>query len=435
MNIFINLLVLIIFQIGTYFIWFDKKNVFNHYYIGFCIAAYVIPSFLIDFYDLADDNIIDLYYKINFVGVLFYIFGILSGYKWKKIAIVDNVMKFRLYNDLVNSNFFYKTIVNTSKQIYLISLIILIICFMYMGFLPIFAEDPYAAKQFKGIYHVRYQHIAFFYRTSKEFIQLLIPILVIDFFNKRKISTFFLIIFGILLVFASLSRGDTVMGLLLSLSIIVTMRRNNSFFVVYIILYVIMFLFGSSFWVIATIFFPNTGFNSLSDNPTILSAIASGAPDIYDHITFLNSFIREHSPFTYGLTFIGGLIPYNFKYNPSSWTLYILNNTNDISDIASGGLRLPVSIWGYVSFGWFGVVLVPFFSAFFTGYIIRKIKYLIYKLKPDANGLIAFYYYVFLYLNIGSIFFQFYRISIYMFPSLFFYFLIIYFIKKKKAIL
>lgn len=431
----INLIALIIFQIGTYLVWFDKKNIFNHYYIGFCIVAYIIPLFVIDFSEFVDDKIINLYYKINVIGVIFFIIGILLGYKWKRILLVDAIMQFDLHNDIKKSDNFHKTIIGIAKHIYVISLIVIIICFTYMGVLPIFAADPYAAKQFKGPYHIKYQHVALFYRTAKQFLQLLIPFLVIDFYNRRKLITLFQIIVGVLLVFVSLSRGDTVTGILLSLSIIITMTKSNTFFGIYLTLYILFFFIGSSFWVIATIFFPNSGFSSYSEGQTIFGAISSGAPDIYDHLTFLESFTQEHNPFTYGLTFIGGLIPFNFKYSPSSWTLYILNNTNDISDIASGGLRLPVSIWGYVSFGWIGVAVLPFLSAFFSGYIIRKIKLLIEQLKADAKGLILFYYYAFLYLNIGSIFFEFYRISIYMFPALIFYFLVIYNINKRRIVL
>jgi ABC-type multidrug transport system fused ATPase/permease subunit len=425
-------LTLCTFTIGTYLIWFDKKNVFNHALIGLCFVAYVIPVSILDFDYFVDSDIVKLDVYINLIGSIFFVTGLILGYKWKCITMINTVMRFSIVEEAIYSDSFEVRLLSVSKKIYIVCLVTMALCFIYMGYLPMFAADPYSAKQFKGIYQPRYQHVALFYRTSKQFIQILLPFFLIDFYDKRKIGTLIMILCGMLLVFVSLSRSETVTGLLLIISIIVAMQKSKKIFLFYIVFVVLFFSLGSSFWVIASYYFPNSGFSSFIEGQTAADAIASGAPDILDQLTFLSAFVRNHVDYTYGLTFLGGLIPFNFKWNTSVWTLMVLNDTNDISEIASGGLRLPVSIWGYVCFGWAGVAVVPFFSAFFTGYIIKKIKNIVTKLKAGYKGYMIFYYLVFLYLYIGIIFTDFYRLTIYLFPGFIFYGLILYSLKHRK---
>src|SRR5258708_35279303 len=111
----------------------------------------------------------------------------------------------------------------------------------------------------------------------------------------------------------------------------------------------------------------------------------------------------------------------------------VVNNTNDNSEISFCGLRLPISIWGYVCFGWIGVAAVPFLSAFFTGYMIKKIKNIVNKLKPGFKGYFIFYYLVFIFIYVGGIFTDFYRLTIYALPGLIFYGFILY-INRNRSI-
>lgn len=419
-----------VFTIGTYFIWFDRKNVLNHLGIGLCFVAYVIPLFVFDLNDFATDNTINQYAIINILGALTFILGLLIGVRWKSLILVDTVMKFSTATDGIVNPKFGIGVIKASKVIYTICLVIMALCFLYMGFLPMFAADPYSAKQFKGIYNIRYHDVALFYRTSKQLIQLLMPFLLISFFDKKSKNILLLIVIGVILIAVSLSRSEAVTGLILIFSIIIALKKSKKVFIYYLLSLIFVYSLGSSFWIIASVYFPKAGYVHEIDNLSIGYAIASGAPDIPDQLSFLEAFNSNHIDFTYGLTFVGGLIPFNFKWNPSVWTLLVANDTDDISEIASGGLRLPVSLWGYVSFGWLGVVVVPFFSAFLIGYITKKIKSIVNKLTAGANGYLIFYWLVFLYLNIGIVFTSFYTLSIYFLPGFVFYAMVNYFIKK-----
>jgi hypothetical protein len=424
---------LCVFTLGTYFIWFDRKNIFNHLGIGLCFVAYIIPLCVLDLTDFTNKNVIDLYAQINFVGAITFILGLLLGARWKKITIVDSVMKFSTARNGINYPKFGSSVIRASKVIYSGCLIVMALCFLYMGFLPMFAADPYSAKQFKGVYNVRYHDVALFYRTAKQLIQLLMPFLLISYLQKKNLNILILIILGVGLIAVSLSRSEAVTGLILICSIIISLKYSKKVFIGYLFFLIFIYSLGSSFWVLASIYFPKGGYVNEIDNLSVGYAIASGAPDIPDQLNFLDAFVRNHIDYTYGLTFVGGIIPFNFKWNPAVWTLLVSNDTNDISEIASGGLRLPVSLWGYVSYGWIGVLLIPFISAFYIGYITKRIKDIINKLRPNANSYLIFYWLVFLYLNIGLVFTTFYLLSIYFLPAFLFYGMVTYFIKKGSA--
>ena len=102
-----------------------------------------------------------------------------------------------------------------------------------------------------------------------------------------------------------------------------------------------------------------------------LGHLGPGAFDA-DALDFLGAF-RDHD-LTYGLTFVGGLVPGNFRFNPSVFTLAIVNGSSDVSDVASGGLRMPPSVAGFMAFSWLGAVLVPFVSGLLTGHFVHRLR-------------------------------------------------------------
>ena len=426
----LNSFLLCFFSLGTYLIWFNKKNIFNIQLIGFCIISYIIPSIFFDFDILFDNELFKTYFYINLVGAIFYFIGLIVGSKIEKITFINKTIKLDYWEKFKDNNKFCKQIIVISRRFYVFFLIIFCLCFVYLGYIPIFAKDPFMAKQFKGVYHEKYVHIALIYRTSKQIIQILLPFLLINGILKKNIVDIFLSLIGTFFIFASMSRGETATSYLFIFSILILLYRPKlfSFFLIFIIF---IFSFGSSFWVILGFIFPNSFFSQFTETDNIFNnLVIFGAPDILDHLNFLKMFTEQNNPFTYGLTMIGGLIPFNFKYSPSSFTLYVLNQTDDITDIASGGLRLPISMWGYINGGWFGVIIIPFFSALFTGYIVKKIKNIFQYLRSNVNHAIIFYLFIFIIYYISILITNFYFISIYSIPAIFIYYI---FYKSSKT--
>jgi hypothetical protein len=110
-----------------------------------------------------------------------------------------------------------------------------------------------------------------------------------------------------------------------------------------------------------------------SSGHSFLAQVASGAPDVSDQVGFLHAWLA-HPQYTEGRTFVGGLLPGNYKWNPSVWSVQILTPGVNISAIDSGGLRLPAPLWGYVSFGWPGAIGVSFFYGIVSGYLAHIAK-------------------------------------------------------------
>ncbi|WP_295651124.1 O-antigen polymerase [uncultured Mucilaginibacter sp.] len=423
---------LTIFSIGTYFIWFDKRNIFNHISIGFCFVAYVIPAFVINYTEYFKPDVISLYVWISIIGCLFYMVGMFLGYKWKALIFVDTILQFRFLNLLSNNSKAIEKIGRLSSLIYIVGVVGVIVSFMLMGFVPLFASDPYMARFFKGQYQQPYERVAFLYRTSRQLVELLMPLKVLELFIKFNFKSIFLILMGIVAIAVSLNRGPILYGTLIGVSIFVALKKRNAPFWIFILVIFSSYIIGSSMFYIIGLLFPDSIFGLGVGQYNIFEAIASGAPDIKDQINFLSAFLYSGSHYTYGLTIFGGLIPFNFPWNPAVYTLTILNDTNDISEIVSGGLRLPVSIWGYVSFGWIGVAILPFFSGFLTGYIVKKVKKIINGLSENTNGYILFFFLYFMYTNIGAVFMSFFTLSIYSLPAFAIYYL---YVKKVKLAL
>ncbi|MBW4889883.1 hypothetical protein KXQ82_09155 [Mucilaginibacter sp. HMF5004] len=362
---------------------------------------------------------------INSIGAFFFLLGLFIGYKWRPLRLVDTIIKINFLQSIAVDDDRVKKIIKLSNVIFIIGIIGIIVSFMLMGFMPMFASDPFLAKFFKGQYQAPYQRVAFLYRTSRQMVELFIPLMVLEIFLKPKFKNIALVLIAIILIAVSLNRGAIAGGALVAIAIAVGLKKKNMPFWTFLILVFITYGAGSAIYYIVLQFSGDSEIGKLGTGDNIFEAIAYGAPDILDQLGFLSAYIKSGSHLTYGLTFVGGLIPFNFPWNPAIYTLTILNDINDVSEIASGGLRLPVSIWGYVSFGWLGVAVVPFISAFFTGYITKKVKTVLQNISADKNGYVTFFMAYFMYSNIAMIFTNFLYLSIYMLPAFIIYYLLI----------
>ncbi|RTL55841.1 MAG: oligosaccharide repeat unit polymerase [Sphingobacteriales bacterium] len=410
------------FQLGGYFIWFSKKNIFSHLNLGFCLVSIIIPSLIVNYSSFFENDILYLYSIINLVGAFFYLIGLFLGNKIRNVAIVDIVIeKNKLYTFISSENTIKQKLYKYSFNIYVLGVVGMVLSYLVMGFMPLFSKDPLAAKFFKNEYQDTYRRVAIIYRTSKIFIELMMPFLIFKVINKFKIIDIFLLVIGFFLIFVSLMRTGIGQSILIAISIYSCSKKDKVSFVLYIIFIFFIFMLGSSLNYIIFNLFSATSTQSTGSN--WLQVVADGAPDISDHLSFLQAFTKLNNPYTFGLTFFGGLIPFQFKWNPSLWTLYIMyGRDDDFLSFLSGGLRLPISVWGYVSFSWFGVIFVPFLGGFFTGYLLKVIKLLINKISSYD----VFYFLVFIYMNIGIVFTNFYQISIYFLPSFLIYYYYIY---------
>jgi hypothetical protein len=137
-------------------------------------------------------------------------------------------------------------------------------------------------------------------------------------------------------------------------------------------------LISNAIYCFGVVFYLLLGLHSEGNTSEVIQQLTEGMTDVADQLAFLQAF-NPSRDLSYGLTFIGGLIPGNFYYNPSVFTLAIANGSADISDLASGGFRLPISLSGYIAYGFAGAVFVPLLSGVFLGAIINVLRKLPYR--------------------------------------------------------
>ncbi|WP_340616651.1 O-antigen polymerase [Xenorhabdus entomophaga] len=409
----LNILSLSVPTLSLYIIWFNRKNIYAHLGVPSLLIAYAGPLI---FYNEAYSKyeVYSLYTKINIIGAISFLIGALIA---KKTPIINLPL-----TPFYNIQRSYLNVKDNIKKrtffILLFSCFLVAISYIAMGFTPMFSSDPLAAKFFRGDYQETYQRVAVFFRTGMSIIPIFLPLAILLIKEKFSYRLLFVVLFGFICIALSLQRGLIGFSILIPALIYFSYKTRFIFLLVFF-MYIFIYVFGAALWWLL-------GF-AYSNVDSFLEGAMAGSPDVPDQLSFLSRFILDHS-FTYGRTFIGGLIPFGYEWNPSVYTLKVLNGVDDISEIISGGLRLPVYMWGYVSFSWPGVIGVSFISGYLTTHMILFIK----KSSSLAIPLFTLNY---IYATTILLFIvNFYNMSIYSIPNLFFVFIFYYFVNWKLKV-
>lgn len=354
--------------LGLYAIWLDRWNIPAHLQVGFAVTAFVVPGLFTDVLESAPVGISEVYLYIQLFGGLSFVIGVLfSKFSNKPLQLFEQKCGHLLSvtSDRV-----------ISQRVFLVAAFSaagLIVSFFIMGFVPAFADEPLVAKNFKGDYQEMYYRAAWLYRLAYNIAIPIVPVVLSTWWSTKKASHLFLGVLLVLLLIATLTRGPALTGVIIFIGLLSAYHRRMTG--PYILSLILIFGLGSAAnYAIAKIFDIQLLLNRY-ESLSFADVIRAGAPDIDDHFNLLSNFLVD-TPYTYGRTFVGGLVPYSYKWNPSAWTLLVANPTvDDISDIASGGFRVPVAMWGFLSFSWFGVVAVPFLSGLLIGFAGRLMKH------------------------------------------------------------
>jgi len=406
-----------ILSVGSYIVWPSRKNIIAHVRLGFSITSLIVPVYLANVLSTYNSTLISQYAQISIIGSLFYLFGMYLGFTYKLSAK-------RLFKD-VASEILNENALNYIKRyvpiLTIFGILLMLVCFIGMGFIPAFSSDPFQAKFFRGDYKDAYQPFAFPYRVSYQIISLCSVINLAVFLISRKNIYLMLAFLCSAFLFLTLTRGPMIYALILFFGCLSIFYRK--WFWPYILFIVLIYPFGSLFYLIFGTIFGIDQFTKIYDVTSIWNSIASGAPDITDQLNFLKGFNGLGGNLTYGKTYFGGLIPYNFFWNPAVYSLYIVNNgLMDISSLGSGGVRVGLPLWGYSSFSWLGVVFTSLISGTFWGMgtkVIKQITNIVSKTsfsKEYKAGLLLFS--IVVYENVFRLFSDFYTSSLYGIASL-----------------
>jgi hypothetical protein len=420
MNSLIIFLALAVFMSAGYIVWPSRYNVVTHLTIGGNFIATFVPAIILNIQDSFNANVVKLYSNILLVGVITFLIGLFFGFNRKPI-------KTRFTFDVFDDLRYQKRAIKITKYLTVSSIILLALSYAGMGFVPALAADPLMAKFFRGPYQEPYMRVAILFRSSFYILSTVIPITAIIWYQTK--SNFFLIItlVAVFLMALSLQRSPSFSGLLLAFATVMSFRSKVHFKFLLLII-VGLYVFSSVFYYLVGA--RELDYSNFHTSHPYWEIIASGSSDISDHLQFMEKFVQK-PVWTYGRTIYGGLIPGHYEWNPSVYTLKVLATGEDLNEIISGGVRLPVAVWGYVSFSWPGVIFFGLISGFFYGY---SIKYLKSKLLSNSS-IITKMVIVVVFNIVFSNLYYFYILSLYMMPPTVIMLFYMYRFKEKKPAL
>ncbi|MFD1256133.1 O-antigen polymerase [Mucilaginibacter terrae] len=418
MTSLIIFLSLAIFMSAGYVVWPSRYNVITHLSIGGNFIATFVPAIILNVQDRYSSPAVELYKNILLTGAISFVVGLILGFSRRS-------WKTKFTFDLFPDNLYQNHVLKITKILLIISIILLSLSYLGMGFVPAFAADPLLAKFFRGPYQAPYMRVAVLFRSSFYILSTIIPIAAIAWYQTK--SKFFLlaILTAVFLMALSLSRSPAFSGLVLAFATVMSFKGKFHFRVLLLAI-VGIYVFSSIFYYL--IGARELDYSRFNTKHPYWEIIASGSSDIDDQLQFVEKFIQKPT-WTYGRTMVGGLIPGHYEWNPSVYTLNVLASGEDLNEIISGGLRLPVALWGYVSFGWVGVVIFSLISGFLYGYFLKYVKT---KLLAN-NSLLTKIVLIVIFNVVFSNFYYFYILSLYIIPPSIVMLLYMYRFKSKPV--
>lgn len=364
----------------SYVAWPSRWNVLAHAQVAFGLVAFVLPVLVLKLHYNFPPQVLNLYSQVVMLGFVFSLIGAVTG-AW--IASVRSggtaAEKVRAGSGpegfagaiSFDGDSRQENVRRRVELAVVASLIGLLACFIVMGFVPALADNPFAAKFFKGSYAEPYARVAPLYRLVTTFLALLTPIVTVYAWVRRDFKWVMYLCLSLVGLLLTLQRGPALTGILLFLGILIASSKRSM--IPYFFALIGVYVAGSGFYYALGILGVREYSSLVSGTTGLVESIAAGAPDVVDQLTFLQYWL-SNPEYTYGRTFLGGLVPGNFEWNPAVWGLHITNPGVLISSINSGGYRLPAPLWGLVSFSWPGVIGVSFFSGLLIGVVTGVAK-------------------------------------------------------------
>jgi hypothetical protein len=353
---------LTIFSIGSYLVWPSRWNIPAHLNLGFVVTAYVIPLLMTDTLSQYPRDLLELYGALIGVSAGFYVIGMVCGSALPRMKLSRRPFTFTSLSEPELIAFVSR------RAIWLgwFSIAGMIVSYYVMGYVPMFASEPAMAKYLRGTYEDSYRQVALLLRSSEEIIIVTLPIMLVLYYVTRR---WLFVLIGLLqLVLQALTLDREMFGLPLLIGIgLIAVSRGYKTFAAYLA-FVIFAVAAASATTYYAARFLDPEFTGTGEG-TVWESIASGAPDIPTTLDFMSAFeIRPN--LTYGRTFVGGLIPFHYRWQPGVWSLQVVSSDDNmnINEVISGGLRLPPPVMGYTAFGWPGAILVCLLSGLAVGY-------------------------------------------------------------------
>jgi hypothetical protein len=369
---------------GQVVLWRRRDNIFGYLQAGLFFASILVPILGTTIVDDSDPAIVGLYAHILIVGAAGYLGGVLYGGLIGGSQRLPNVTFSRPFGATIPP-----LLVRRARITAVLAIGSLLLSFGLLGYIPFFAADRVGAKYGIGVYKAGLDRGALVFHIALAMGSTVLPVVLALVMRHRK---------GI----------DVVLAATLGIALVLTLSRGSAFLGPLVFVIALLISRGWKAWQILALvclcYVSATLVNELVQVTTPVTSasfatkVAASAPDLSDHLGFLNGFRVSGSKEVGLRTIIAGISLNKGDYNPSSYALRIRTGLVDSSEFASGGLRLPAPIWGYASYGYLGVVLWSFASGLFIGWGTALVRRLLTPVYGESGSV--------LHLILGWIFFQ-----------------------------
>lgn len=343
-----------ILYLGVYIAWPSRWNIVGHLNLGMFIVSQFIPVVFLNQLRSLDTASVKDVTTILAQGSIAYLFGILLFRSYKKLPV--NLHTWRRF--LEPDDTWERAVQTRTTFFSLVGIGLLVLSMMGMGFVPLLSEDPISAKFMRGDYHDPYITWAVPYRLGIALLSIVIPLVLAIVIWRRRFGLLPVALVSLVLMVLTYQRSPALTGIVLIVVIWLVKKNHFNFALVAVSLAYIAGTLSS--YLAARIFTPTAISSTAGSAQGVVEQIVATAPDVSDTITFYSQWVAWDRPLTLGRTYFGGLIPGNYEWNPGVWTLTLGNPSVDLSTILSGGMRLPLPLWGMVSFGTAGVFGLSF---------------------------------------------------------------------------
>lgn len=364
---------LLVITCGQILLWPRRDNIFAYRQAGIYFSTLFIPLVGTATLTSYEPRILNLYARVLALGAVFFAAGLALGGHFA--SRTSPRLSFTFGQSLRRDGPAWALVRRRTRLFAGGAVAALAAAFGLLGYVPLLAGNRQLAKYGIGIYAPGFARGRLVYHFALALAGAVFPLTILVAYRSRAALDVALcgaVGAGLL---ATLSRGDAFAGPLLVLIALAIGRRVMPVLVVAGVC--LVFLGGA----LSNEFL----FPSVQSASTLPARLAASAPDVRDHLAFLQGFEREGSIQTHGKTITAKLTPKSNEYDPVDYGIRLTTGITDTSLIASGGIRLPAPLWGYSAFGFPGAATFCLVSGLFIGWGTVRVRKVVTLHRLDAN--------------------------------------------------
>ena len=340
---------------GQVLFWRRRDNIFGYFQAGLFFASVLIPILGTTLIDTADPEVVNRYAKILLLGAAAYLFGLCCGAPIGARSRRPRVSFAEPFDDAP------RKLVRRSRVVAVAGILGLVAAFALLGYAPLLAADRVSAKYGVGPYRAGFLRGAQVFNLALTLASAITAVLIALIAIRRRALDIALLVALVIGMSLTLSRGLALAGPLAFLIAWGIERRWRPWHLLVIVC--LSFVAGA---LVNELTFVKTPVASASFSARVTGTV----PDIPDHLGFLQGFHLLGGEHVGLKTIRAGLsLTVNKGYwDPADYALRVRTGLTDVTELASGGLRLPAPVWGYAAYGYLGVVVWSAIAGFFTGW-------------------------------------------------------------------